>query len=179
MQYTCSTGAESRKTMLSSALGCWFRQIPTSSPPRFDAGDPRLHEPSQNHPTPLTSHSSPSYSAWARRPTARSPLPLCAGSHVGAPISEWARPPAAQHAHVSFPQLLGPLPLLGPRRAPRSRPRSEPSNLHPTVQVQPARSQKNSENGQRRPFCKRVPAVFQNQPAVHHKSKLITLRPSF
>ena len=107
------------------------------------------------------------------------PLPLWAGPRVGAPISEWARPPAAQHAHVTFPQLLGPLPLLGPRRAPRSRPRSEPSNLHPTVQVQPARSQKNSENGQRHPFCKRVPAVFQNQPAVHHKSKLITLRPSF
>jgi len=107
------------------------------------------------------------------------PLPLWAGPRVGAPISERACPPAAQHVHVTFPQLLGLLPLLGPRRAPRSRPRSEPSNLHPTVQVQPARSQKNSENGQRRPFCKRVPAVFQNQPAVHHKSKLITLRPSF
>ena len=84
MQYTCSTGAESRKTLLSSALGCWFRQIPASSPPRVDAGDPRLHEPSQNHPAPLTSHSSPSYSAWACRPTARSPF-RCGPAHASVP----------------------------------------------------------------------------------------------
>ena len=31
------------------------------------------------------------------------PLPLWTGPRVSAPISERARPPAAQHAHVTFP----------------------------------------------------------------------------
>ena len=102
MQYTCSTCAESRKTLLSSALGCWFRHIPASSPPRVDAGDPRLHEPSQNHPAPLTSHSSPSYSAWACRPTARSPF-RCGPAHASAPQFPSGHAPAAQHAHAFSP----------------------------------------------------------------------------
>ena len=84
MQYTCSTGAESRKTMLSSALGCWFRQIPASSPPRVDAGDPRLHEPSQT--------TRPHRPVTAHPPTRPGPtdqrrgVPFCCGpAHTSAP----------------------------------------------------------------------------------------------